>query len=118
MAAHWVVLDDVHWGDDCSIEAIEHLVRHPTRTRVLVIAVRCRSSRHCSWRAIWYAAVDGTADIFTLVPLTAEQAQTLMPAQPPAARREAICEARGKRQPLPRDCLCPRPLRFADGRED
>ena len=31
-----LVLDDVHWADDTSLELLDHLVRHPPRGRVLI----------------------------------------------------------------------------------
>ena len=31
-----LILDDVHWADNASIELLDHLARHPPRGRVLV----------------------------------------------------------------------------------
>ncbi|NVI91819.1 AAA family ATPase, partial [Actinomadura sp. BRA 177] len=31
-----LILDDLHWADDATIELLDHLVRHPPRARVLV----------------------------------------------------------------------------------
>ncbi|WP_019634204.1 helix-turn-helix transcriptional regulator [Actinomadura atramentaria] len=31
-----LILDDVHWADDATVELLDHLVRHPPRARVLV----------------------------------------------------------------------------------
>ncbi|MFI0483327.1 AAA family ATPase [Actinomadura sp. 9N215] len=31
-----LILDDVHWADDATIELLDHLVRHPPRARVLI----------------------------------------------------------------------------------
>lgn len=31
-----LILDDLHWADDATIELLDHLVRHPPRGRVLV----------------------------------------------------------------------------------
>ncbi|MCW2885697.1 MAG: hypothetical protein QOE54_521 [Streptosporangiaceae bacterium] len=33
-----LILDDVHWADDSSIELLDHLIRHPPAGRVLVAA--------------------------------------------------------------------------------
>ncbi|MFV2173254.1 helix-turn-helix transcriptional regulator [Actinomadura sp. LOL_011] len=33
-----LILDDLHWADDATIELLDHLVRHPPRARVLVAA--------------------------------------------------------------------------------
>jgi DNA-binding CsgD family transcriptional regulator len=33
-----LLLDDVHWADDASLELLDHLVRHPPRARVVVVA--------------------------------------------------------------------------------
>ncbi|GAQ75054.1 AAA family ATPase [Streptomyces turgidiscabies] len=35
-----VVLDDMHWADDASLELLDHLVRHPVRARVLLVLGR------------------------------------------------------------------------------
>jgi len=32
-----LILDDVHWADEASIELLDHLARHPPRGRVLVV---------------------------------------------------------------------------------
>ena len=33
-----LLLDDVHWADDASLELLDHLVRHPPRARVVIVA--------------------------------------------------------------------------------
>jgi ATP/maltotriose-dependent transcriptional regulator MalT len=33
-----LLLDDVHWADDASLELLDHLVRHPPQARVVVVA--------------------------------------------------------------------------------
>ncbi|TWP53899.1 AAA family ATPase [Lentzea tibetensis] len=39
-----LVLDDVHWADDASIGLLDHLVRHPARRVLLVLAHRPRQA--------------------------------------------------------------------------
>lgn len=32
-----LILDDVHWADEASVELLDHLVRHPPRGRILIV---------------------------------------------------------------------------------
>ncbi|MFG2463069.1 BTAD domain-containing putative transcriptional regulator [Streptomyces sp. NPDC048523] len=65
-----LVLDDVHWADESSVELIEYLVRHPPRGAVtLVLAHRPRQTPPKLASALAKAAAEGRLTRLALGPL-------------------------------------------------
>ncbi|MHB9863462.1 BTAD domain-containing putative transcriptional regulator [Streptomyces sp. YIM S03343] len=70
-SASALVLDDVHWADESSIELIEYLVRHPPRRAVtVVLAYRPRQIPPRLASALVRADADGRLTRVTLGPLS------------------------------------------------
>lgn len=85
-----VVLDDVHWADDGSIELLDHLLRHPPGAGlVLVVAHRARQLPPRLHRALAGAGRQGTAESLVLGPLSVEEAGELIGG--PAAELYEVC---------------------------
>jgi DNA-binding NarL/FixJ family response regulator len=86
-----LLLDDLHWADDASIEFIQHLLRRPPRSpHLLILALRAPS-------VLMETAVprNGTEYVY-LDPLDHEQSLALLQQVPDAGLRERIArEARG-----------------------
>jgi DNA-binding CsgD family transcriptional regulator len=59
-----LILDDVHWADDSSIELLDHLIRHPPAGRVLIAAA--------------YRPVQATPRLATLVDTAAAHGRQVM----------------------------------------
>lgn len=85
-----VVLDDVHWADEGTVELVDHLLRHRTAGRVL-LAVGCRPRQAPGRLAGVLAAATaaGTASQVRLGGLSVEQTALLLgrDAADPEARR-------------------------------
>src|SRR5262249_53428269 len=93
-----LVLDDVHWADDNSIELLDHLVRHPPRGRVL-IAVAFRPAQASPRLAgLVEAATRGpgahTRQV-TVAPLTHDEVREFLGPSVPGARLRKLFEASG-----------------------
>ncbi len=85
-----LVLDDIHWADDGSVELLDHLLRHPLDTGlVVVVAHRARQLPPRLQRALAGAERQGTAESLVLGPLSAEEAGELLGA--PAAEQYRVC---------------------------
>lgn len=75
-----VVLDDVHWADEGSLELLEHLLRHPPRgTVVLALAHRPRQSGLHLHTVLNEALRAGRARRVQPPRLSAEEAAALLP---------------------------------------
>lgn len=89
-----LILDDVHWADNASIELLDHLVRHPPRGRVLV-AIAYRPAQAPPRLAALLASATGPGRQLPVGPLTfAETEELLGPGLSPS-RRQALHEASG-----------------------
>ena len=91
-----LVLDDLHWADDGTVELVAHLLRHPVPAPLL-LAVAYRPRQVAGQLA---AAVDGAAAAGELVrldvgPLAAEETARLLGPQVPAADARRWHEASG-----------------------
>ena len=74
-----LVLDDVHWADEGSIELLDHLLRHPPEAGLaLVVAHRARQLPARLHRALANAERQGTAEPVVLGPLTVGEAGELL----------------------------------------
>ena len=72
-------LDDVHWGDPASVDALAALVRRPPAGRVLVVlAVREAQLPLPLTRALAPAMVEGRAARVVVSPLTEDEAEELV----------------------------------------
>ncbi|MEV6240933.1 AAA family ATPase [Lentzea sp. NPDC051838] len=86
-----LVLDDLHWADEGSVELLDFLLRHPPHGRVLLaLASRPRQTSSRLWHALSRATADGVADLLELAPLNRADADLLLPVQLSRARREEI----------------------------
>ncbi|MFF0017395.1 ATP-binding protein [Streptomyces sp. NPDC005374] len=84
-----VVLDDMHWADDASLELLDHLVRHPVRARVLlVLARRDRQSPAPLAATLTRGADTGAVRRTVLGPLTERECVALVTDD--LARDEAV----------------------------
>jgi predicted ATPase len=91
-----VVLDDLHWADDASLELVAHLLRHPMRGPVL-FAAAFRAGQLPAWLA---GALDAGArhDLVTRVavrPLSPTQSDALLGDGMGAAVRARLYELTG-----------------------
>ena len=89
-----LILDDVHWADNASVELLDHLVRHPPRGRVL-IAIAYRPAQASPRVAALLGSAGDRGREVPVGPLTlAEAAGTARPGREPVALPGA---ARGQR---------------------
>ena len=86
-----VVLDDVHWADRESAEWLDHLLRHPPRGAVLILAAyRPRQVAGALRPALGRAGQDGVAELLELAPLTFAEADDLLPVRSDEAERRRL----------------------------
>jgi DNA-binding CsgD family transcriptional regulator len=75
-----LVLDDVHWADEASVELLGHLLRHPPRGPLLLaIAYRPRQASAHLCRTLAPASQHGVAAVVELAALSRQEADDLMP---------------------------------------
>lgn len=90
-----LALDDLHWGDDGSLELLDHLMRHPPRAPVvLAVAYRPRQAPARLEQALAGAAQRGLATTVNVGPLSAAEAGDLLPGVG-AARLEQLYQDSG-----------------------
>ncbi len=87
-----LILDDVHWADDASIELLDHLVRHPPSGTVLV-AIAYRPAQASPRLAALLADAGGRQ--VPVGPLTLAEAGELLGPQMSRPRCQALHEASG-----------------------
>jgi hypothetical protein len=87
-----VVLDDVHWFDDASVEVLVSLLHRPPRARVL-IALGYRSGRAPA--ALAPALAAAVASVLELAPLSEEQCARLAEGVPDAQQRAFVVRESG-----------------------
>jgi DNA-binding CsgD family transcriptional regulator/tetratricopeptide (TPR) repeat protein len=91
-----LVLDDLHWADDASLELVAHLLRRPPRRGVLLaLGFRPAPVRPVLVDALAAAARDGAVVELPLTGLTRADADGLLPGRLPAALRDALYEQAG-----------------------
>lgn len=89
-----LILDDLHWADDATIELLDHLVRHPPRARVLV-AVAYRPAQ-ASPRLMALVDAAGPQGVrVTVDPLTQSEVRELLGPDMSHAQCEALFKASG-----------------------
>ena len=84
-----LILDDVHWADDASLELIAHLLRRPPAASLLIaLAFRAGQVPNSLLAALEAAGRDGLVTDIRLGPLTQAEAGALLgtPAQEPLFR--------------------------------
>jgi predicted ATPase len=86
-----LVLDDVHWADDASLELIAHLLRRPPPAPVLIaLAFRVGQVPGALLAALDAASRDGLLSEIRLGPLTETEAEALLGGDLPAAARPLL----------------------------
>jgi ATP/maltotriose-dependent transcriptional regulator MalT len=91
-----LVLDDVHWADDASVELIEHLLRRPPAAAVLIVlAHRAGQAPVPLTAALTAAARESHVTEVVLEPLSGDEAGELLGERVPAPLREALYRQSG-----------------------
>ncbi|MFN2506026.1 MAG: AAA family ATPase, partial [Acidimicrobiales bacterium] len=91
-----LVLDDVHWADPASVEALSHLLNHPPSAGVvLAMAFRPAQAPPPLVTALATATRDRRAQLVELPPLTRPEAEELLGPALVGASREAIYRESG-----------------------
>lgn len=85
-----LVLDDLHWADESTVELLDHLVRHPPRGRVLVAA-----AYRPAQTSPRLAGVMQRGTRFPVGPLSSAEVEELLGPSVGRARRELLFEASG-----------------------
>ncbi|MET8141207.1 AAA family ATPase [Sphaerisporangium sp. NPDC005288] len=89
-----LILDDVHWADDSSVEFLDHLVRHPPRGRVL-LAVAYRPAQAGPRLSALVMGAGARGRQVTVGPLTRAEAEELLGPGVNRTRGHALYEASG-----------------------
>ncbi|TDE35784.1 LuxR family transcriptional regulator [Actinomadura sp. 6K520] len=89
-----LILDDLHWADDATIELLDHLVRHPPRARVLV-AVAYRPAQATPRLAALVDAAGPQGVRITADPLTHSEVAEFLGPSVSRSRCEALFKASG-----------------------
>jgi len=91
-----LVLDDVHWADEASVEVLAHVLGRPApRGLVLALAHRSRQGRGRMDAALEAAARRGLVERLELGPLPEPEALTLLPPGTDPARARVLCRLSG-----------------------
>ncbi len=91
-----LVLDDVHWADDASVELIAHLLRRPAAARLLIALAFREGGVPAGLRAALEAAArEGGLTELRLAPLSRDDADALMGDTLPASLRDRIYHQSG-----------------------
>ncbi|MFD5890911.1 AAA family ATPase [Streptomyces sp. NPDC060334] len=96
-----IALDDLHWADPASLELLDHLVRHPPRTPVIIAVARRDRQTSPSLTAALTRGVDTAAVLrLDLGPLPEEAcvarlAPDLVPGLPPARAARLYAASEG-----------------------
>jgi DNA-binding CsgD family transcriptional regulator len=89
-----LILDDVHWADNASVELLDHLVRHPPRGRVLV-AIAYRPAQAPARLAALLASAATHGRQVPVGPLTFAEAAELLGPGMSRPRCQALHQASG-----------------------
>jgi DNA-binding NarL/FixJ family response regulator len=91
-----LILDDVHWADEASVEVLAHVLRRPApRGLVVALAHRSRQGRGRMAAALEAAARRGLVERIELGPLEESDAVALLPRGTDAARAHVLCAISG-----------------------
>ena len=92
-----LVLDDIHWADEASLELLVHLLRRPARARILTVLAFRQGQLPASVLAALEAATrDSSVRELRLTPLSPGEADILMGEGVPArVRREVYRQSGG-----------------------
>ncbi len=91
-----LILDDIHWADEASLELIVHLLRRPAPARILIaLAYREGQLPASVLAALEASARESSVGELRLAPLSAEEADVLIGEQVPAAVREEVYRQSG-----------------------
>jgi len=91
-----LVLDDIHWADEASLELIVHLLRRPAHSRILtVLAFRQGQLPASVLAALEAAARDSSVRELRLKPLSPGEADILMGEAVPARVRQEVYRQSG-----------------------
>jgi ATP/maltotriose-dependent transcriptional regulator MalT len=91
-----LVLDDVHWADLASVEAIAHMLRHPPPAPVLIaLSFRSGQPSRVLMGALADALRETRAEHLILETLSEEHVGALLAGESPAARRRIFLESGG-----------------------
>ncbi|RSN69180.1 MULTISPECIES: helix-turn-helix transcriptional regulator [Actinomadura] len=89
-----LILDDLHWADDATIELLDHLVRHPPRARVL-IAAAYRPAQASPRLAALVDAAGPHGTRMPVDPLTQGEVEEFLGPRVSPARCESLYKASG-----------------------
>ncbi len=89
-----LILDDVHWADNASVELLDHLVRHPPRGRVLIAIAYRPAQASPRLAALLGSAAAGGREV-PVSPLTLAEAGELLGPGLSRSRCQALHEASG-----------------------
>ncbi|WP_242608975.1 helix-turn-helix transcriptional regulator [Actinomadura formosensis] len=89
-----LILDDLHWADDATIELLDHLVRHPPRARVLV-AVAYRPAQASPRLAALVDAAGPQGVRVTVEPFTQSEVREFLGPDVSRSRCQALFKASG-----------------------
>jgi DNA-binding CsgD family transcriptional regulator/tetratricopeptide (TPR) repeat protein len=90
-----LVLDDVHWADESSVELVDHLLRHAPRGRI-VVAVAYRPGQASPQLSAALALAQPTRRVrLEVAPLTEQETDELLGPDVNRTRRQALYEASG-----------------------
>ncbi|MFC6882048.1 ATP-binding protein [Actinomadura yumaensis] len=89
-----LILDDLHWADEATVELLDHLVRHPPKARVLV-AVGYRPAQASPRLAALVDAAGPHSVHVAVDPLTMSEVEEFLGPDVSASRCEALYKASG-----------------------
>ncbi|MFN8114416.1 MAG: AAA family ATPase [Solirubrobacterales bacterium] len=92
-----LLLDDLHWADEASLELLSHLLRHPPRNRVILgLAFRAGGAPETLLADLGELDRHGDVERIELQPLTEEQSRTLIGASAsPGGATDSVIRACG-----------------------
>ncbi|QXJ20374.1 AAA family ATPase [Actinomadura graeca] len=91
-----LIVDDVHWADDATIELLDHLVRHPPRARVLIALAYRPAQASARLAALVQASVQAVGGHrLSVEPLTESEVAELLGPQVSGARCRELYKASG-----------------------
>ncbi|WP_131760140.1 ATP-binding protein, partial [Actinomadura fibrosa] len=89
-----LILDDLHWADDATVELLDHLVRHPPRARLL-LAVAYRPAQASPRLAALVDAAGPQGVHVSVDPLTRDEVEQFLGPDVSRSRCEALYKASG-----------------------
>jgi DNA-binding CsgD family transcriptional regulator/tetratricopeptide (TPR) repeat protein len=90
-----LVLDDLHWADQASVELVVHLLHRSPRGAELLLAFRPGSAPRLLNHAVQAAAARGACTAIELGPITREEAEPLLARIRGSERRDGIYREAG-----------------------